>query len=266
MHMPSCRALALVVALTASAHAADPERWELVWSDEFETPGLPDATKWDYEVGRVRNNEAQYYTKARTENARVEDGHLVIESRKEAFEGAEYTSASLITLGKAAWTRGRFEARAKLPKGRGVWPAIWTLGTNIKDAGWPLCGEIDIMEFVGHTPGIIHGTVHTDAYNHTKHTQKGAKLTVADPHDTWHVYAMDWEAKRLRITVDDIGYFHFDDEGSGAAAWPFDQPQYLLMNLAIGGAWGGAEGIDDGIFPQRMTVDWVRVYREKEGK
>ena len=146
--------------------------WRLVWSDEFDYTGLPDPKKWDYEEGFVRNNEAQYYTRARKENARVENGMLVIEGRKEKFpvpqassggkgrQFADYTAASLITLNKADWKFGRIEVRAKLPQGRGVWPAIWMLGSNIRQVGWPACGEIDIMEFVGHTPGFVHATVH----------------------------------------------------------------------------------------------------------
>ena len=153
--------------------------WKLVWSDEFEKPGLPDAAKWANEIGFVRNNEAQFYTRARLENARVEKGMLVIEARKERFknpefqagagegkrarnrEFADYTSASVTTRDKASWRYGRIEVRAKLPKGRGTWPAIWMVGTNNRQVGWPACGEIDIMEFVGHEPGVVHANIHT---------------------------------------------------------------------------------------------------------
>lgn len=258
------------------AYAAE---WELLWSDEFDYKGLPDPAKWDYEEGLVRNQELQYYTRARKENARVEDGMLVIEARKEKWanpryrpgsanwntsaEFAEYTSASLTTRDKEDWTYGRVEVRAKLPKGTGVWPAIWMLGTSIGRVGWPACGEIDIMENVGFEPNIIHGTVHTAKYNHTKGTQKGSQATVEKPHESFHVYAVEWDKDRIDFFVDDRKYFTFENEGAGVEAWPFDGKQYLLLNLAIGGSWGGQKGIDDTIFPQRYYVDYVRVYHRK---
>jgi beta-glucanase (GH16 family) len=255
----------LAVLLLAPVLAADTagDRWELVWSDEFDHPGAPDPEKWDYEVGKVRNGEAQYYTKDRRENARVEDGQLVIEARKEDFEKSGYTSASLRTKGKASWTYGRVAVRAKLPQGRGVWPAIWMLGDNVEKAGWPRCGEIDIMEFVGHTPQTVYGTVHTEAFNHTKGTQKGKSFHLEDPHGAWHVYAIEWTPHAIDFLVDDETYFTVEDDGKGEADWPFTKPQYLLINLAIGGGWGGQKGIDDAIFPQELRVDWVRIYRDK---
>ena len=197
-----------------STFAAAAGEWKLVWSDEFDKPGPPDPAKWSYEEGFIRNNEAQYYTRERAENARVENGMLVIEARKEQFknpsydptakeqgrggrgrEHAEYTSASLTTRGKAAWTYGRIEVRAKLPSGRGTWPAIWTLGTN-RQAGWPACGEIDIMEFVGFDPGIIHANIHTKKYNHVMGTGKGDKITIPDASEKFHVYAIEWDAQK----------------------------------------------------------------------
>ena len=157
--------LLLIVAVCLPACSVRAEKWQLVWSDEFNYHGLPDPAKWDYEEGFVRNGESQYYTRARLANARVEDGHLTIECRKETFTPPNhapvaYTAASLITLHKEAWQSGRIEVRAKLPYGQGVWPAIWTLGTNITQVGWPACGEIDIMEFVGKETNNVHGTVH----------------------------------------------------------------------------------------------------------
>ena len=266
-------ALCLFVLIAARAMAGD---WKLVWSDEFDKPGLPDPTKWGYEEGFIRNNEAQYYTR-RPENARVEDGMLVIEARKDRFANpsydpasngtgrrsrafADYTSASLTTRGKASWTYGRIEVRAKLPPGRGTWPAIWTLGTN-GAVGWPACGEIDIMEFVGFDPGIIHANIHTRKYNHVQKTGKGSQLTVPDASEQFHVYALEWDAKHLDFFVDARKYFTFTNEESGPDAWPYDKAQYLILNLAIGGAWGGAKGIDETCFPQRYYIDYVRVYQ-----
>jgi beta-glucanase (GH16 family) len=264
----------LLVFLAAVPLRADD--WKLVWSDEFDKSGAPDPEKWGYEEGFVRNNEAQYYTRDRRENARVENGMLVLEARKEhlelpapsaqgkkkgggqAHKEIKYTSASLTTRGKASWTYGRIEVRAKLPTGRGTWPAIWMLGTG---GGWPACGEIDIMENVGFDPDVIHANVHTKKYNHMMRTNKGSKLTVPKPFADFHVYAIQWYPDHIDFFVDKARYFTFKNEGTGPDAWPYDKPEYLILNIAIGGAWGGQKGIDDRIFPQKMYVDYVRVYQ-----
>ncbi|MBN1581811.1 MAG: glycoside hydrolase family 16 protein [Anaerolineae bacterium] len=234
--------------------------WSLVWGDEFDVPGLPDMARWDYEVGYVRNDESQYYTLRRPENARVEDGMLIIEARKEAYKNYDYTSASLITRGSGEWTYGRIEVRAKLPTGKGMWPAIWMLGTNIDTVGWPACGEIDIMENVGFEPNRVYGNIHTTAYNHVKKTNKGASLIVSRPYDEFHVYAIEWFEDRIDFFVDDRRYFTFENESAGSDVWPYDRPQYLILNIAVGGSWGGMQGIDELIFPQQMQIDYVRVY------
>jgi beta-glucanase (GH16 family) len=273
---------ALLVLLSAalSANAAD---WKLVWNDEFDKPGLPDGAKWDYETGFIRNHEKQFYTRARQDNARVENGMLVIEAKREkklapgsgppaklGRDGgasgvpadAEYTSASLTTRGKAAWTYGRIEVRAKLPSGRGTWPAIWTLGTNIDSAGWPACGEIDIMEFVGFEPGVVHANIHTKKYNHVMKTGKGDKLTIPDASQAFHIYSVEWDSQTIEFFADDRKYFTYRNEGTGPDAWPYDNDQFLILNLAIGGDWGGQKGIDDAIFPLRYEIDYVRVYQK----
>ena len=241
---------------TPSSQAPAPSRTQ-AWQDEFDRDGLPDATRWDYEVGLIRNRERQYYTRSRSENARVENGLLIIEARRERFEGADYTSASLTS--RANWTYGRFEVRARLPKGRGTWPAIWMLGTNIRQVGWPDCGEIDIMEHVGFDPGRIHANIHTRAYNHVQGTNKGNSIVVPSPDGEFHVYSAVWTPDQLTFFVDNQRYFSFAKEPGGAAVWPFDQPQYLILNLAIGGSWGGQQGIDDAAFPARYEIDYVRV-------
>jgi len=238
--------------------------WELVWSDEFEVDGLPDPQRWDYEEGYIRNNEAQYYTRSRLENARIEGGNLVIEARQEDYQEAEITSASLVTKGKAEWTYGRFEVRARLPTGRGTWPAIWMLGVNIDEVGWPMCGEIDIMENVGYDPNMVHGNIHTEAYNHVKKTNKGNSLRVEQPFADFHVYAVEWYPDHIDIFLDDQKYFTFWNEHTGVEAWPYDLPHYLILNLASGGSWGGLQGIDDSIFPQQFLIDYVRVYQVKQ--
>lgn len=241
---------------TARAAEGDPA-WKLVWADEFDGAGLPDAARWDYEVGMVRNNEAQFYTRARTENTRVEEGRLVIEARKEPFEKAQYTAGSLRT--RQSWKYGRIEVRAKIPTGRGMWPAIWMLPDGMR-GGWPACGEIDIMENVGYDPDLIHGTVHTKAYNHTQGTQKGKQVRAKAPYDDFHVYAIEWSTEKIDFYFDDQRYFTFQNEGTGADAWPFDQPFHVKLNIAVGGGWGGQKGIDESIFPQQFLIDYVRVY------
>ena len=248
------------VVASAPPAPAPPAGLTLVFSDEFETAGSLDPAKWAYEVGYIRNDEKQYYT-SRPENVRAESGHLMIEARKEAYQGYAYTSASVHTLGRFELLYGRVEVRAKLPTGRGAWPAIWTLGVNRGQVGWPACGEIDIMENVGFDPLRIHASVHTAAYNHTIGTQKTASVAVADPSQDFHVYSLDWYPDRIEVALDGRVYFTFQNEGTGDRGWPFDKPQHLILNLAIGGAWGGQKGIDDALFPKRYLVDYVRVYR-----
>ncbi len=248
------------VVASAPPAPAPPAGLTLVFSDEFETAGSLDPAKWAYEVGYIRNDEKQYYT-SRPENVRAESGHLVIEARKEAYQGYAYTSASVHTLGRFELLYGRVEVRAKLPTGRGAWPAIWTLGVNRGQVGWPACGEIDIMENVGFDPLRIHASVHTAAYNHTIGTQKTASVAVADPSQDFHVYSLDWYPDRIEVALDGRVYVTFQNEGTGDRGWPFDKPQHLILNLAIGGAWGGQKGIDDALFPKRYLVDYVRVYR-----
>ncbi len=247
----------------ASRPVAQRAGWELVWADEFDYEGLPDPAKWTYETGFVRNQEKQYYTQARRENARVEGGVLIIEGRKERLQKdgktADYTSASITTEGKASWTHGRIEVRAKLPQGKGVWPAIWTLGTNIRKIGWPRCGEIDIMEFVGHTPDKVHGTIHWAAPD-GKHASKGSSLKVDKPWEEFHIYAIEWTADHIDFFYDETNYLTYKTPAADAnGANPFRQPHYLLLNLALGGAWGGK--IDDSILPQKYEIDYVRVYQ-----
>ncbi|HET7410652.1 MAG TPA: glycoside hydrolase family 16 protein [Paracoccaceae bacterium] len=249
---------------------AVPEGATLVWSDEFDTPGLPDPARWTYDTAWNEegwfNDEKQYYAAARAENARVEDGHLLITARREALTEAEdyggqhYASARLLTKSLAQWTTGFVEVRARLACGRGIWPAIWMLGAD--DAtGWPGQGEIDIMEHVGWDEGVVHGTIHTEAYNHVAGTQVGAETRVPDACTAFHTYQLDWSPERILIGIDGRAYMRFENDGSGdPARWPFNAPQYLILNVAVGG-WGGAKGIDDDAFPATMAVDYVRVWQ-----
>jgi beta-glucanase (GH16 family) len=248
--------------------------WQLTWGDEFDRDGLPDPARWNYEKGRVRNGEAQYYTAARPENARVEDGKLIITARKEPWEGAEYTSASLTTLGRFALTYGKIEIRAKVPAGRGTWPALWTLAdydatksdANGGGARWPMGGEIDLMEYVGMNPDQFFFTVHTGAYNHTKGTQRGHNIRLERPWEEFHRFGIVWTPERIDWFFDGEPVFSYANDGQGKASWPFDSPQYLLMNLAIGGGWGGQKGIDDTIFPAEFQIDYIRVWQRPAEK
>jgi beta-glucanase (GH16 family) len=239
-----------------------PDRWQLVWSDEFNYQGFPNPLKWTYEEGFVRNNEAQYYTSPRRQNARVANGMLIIEARKEKYKKANYTSASITTFKKASWRYGRIEVRAKLPSGRGMWTSIWMVGTNRTKVGWPKCGEIDIVENVGFEPNIIHANVHTQAFNHNKGNNKGSSLVIPKLGAKFHVYAVEWFEDRIDFFVDDRKYFTFQNTGNGIDEWPFDNRHYLILNAAIGGFWGGRQGIDPRIFPQKFYIDYVRVYKK----
>jgi beta-glucanase (GH16 family) len=262
----------LLSALLLSAGCAMPQRtaykrWKLVWGDEFNYTGLPDTTKWNYDAGGHGwgNHELEYYTDKRAENARVENGTLIIEARKESFEGMNYTSARLVSKGKddpvtIGWQYGKIEVRAKIPKGIGTWPAIWMLGSK-EPFQWPDDGEIDIMEHVGFDQGVIHASVHCKKYYHSIGTQKTAVTTVNDCSENFHIYGIEWSADSIKIAIDGKTYFSFANEHSGYDAWPFDNKMHLLLNVAVGGDWGGQKGVDEKIWPQRMEVDYVRVYQ-----
>ncbi len=239
--------------------------WQLVWSDEFDYDGLPDSSKWSYAVGDHGwgNDELQFYTDGRLENASVADGSLRITAVREEFSGRQFTSARLRTHGKGDWQYGRIEVRAKLPEAVGTWPAIWMMpsGWEFSDGGWPRIGEIDIMEHVGFDPGVIHASVHTEKYYWRIGTQRTDTIRVDDPFGEFHVYALEWTANELRAYVDGEEFFKFENEGLGPPTWPFDKPFSLILNIAVGGAWGGQQGVDDNAFPQIMEVDYVRVFQ-----
>ncbi|MBI5858053.1 MAG: family 16 glycosylhydrolase [Sphingobacteriales bacterium] len=239
--------------------------WKLTWSDEFNYKGLPDSSKWNYNVGGHGwgNNELQYYTAMDTLNAKVGSGVLKISARKQTIENRQYTSARLVTKNKADFKYGRIEISVKLPKGRGTWPAVWMLGKNIDEVKWPACGEIDIMEHVGYEKDSIFGTIHTEAYNHMKGTQKGKGIFINSPYDSFHLYSIEWTPEKIDFMMDGVIYNHITNEHLTTKEWPFDQPFFLIINLAIGGNWGGARGVDENIFPAVMEVDYVRVFQTK---
>ncbi|NQU85520.1 MAG: glycoside hydrolase family 16 protein [Mariniphaga sp.] len=233
----------------------------LVWSDEFDYNGLPDSSKWNILLGKARtNNEPQYWTD-NLKNIEAKDGKLTITCLIEEVDGENrYTSARINTRNKYQVTRGRIEARAKLPQGRGVWPAIWTLGLTGR---WPACGEIDIMEYWGHDANTVGSNVHTGDYNHRKRTGRGGEIVYEKPYEDFHIYAVEWYSDRMDFYMDDTMFYSCKKKGEGIGEWPFDAPQYLIMNLALWNNWNGEPGIDDSIFPQEFVVDYIRVYEMK---
>ncbi|WP_018626894.1 glycerophosphodiester phosphodiesterase family protein [Niabella aurantiaca] len=238
--------------------------WKLVWSDEFNNNGLPDDHKWGYDVGGSGwgNRELQYYTKADSNNALVKDGTLRIIAHKEKREQNTYTSARLITKGKGDWLYGRVEVSAKLPAGRGVWPAIWMLPTDWKYGGWPASGEMDIMENVGYNPDTVFSSVHTKSFNHVIGTQKTKGFFLKDAGTAFHLYAVEWNKDQIDFFVDDRLFFSFKNTGKGFEEWPFDQKFHLLLNMAMGGNWGGKMGVDEKLDRAVMEVDYVRVFQK----
>ena len=249
---------------SSPAALAVPAGYALVWSDEFTEPGAPDPAKWSYDTGRNKagwyNHELQYYSADRAENAAQSDGRLVITARRESLSSApdwgrqRYTSARLLTRGKAEWTYGFFEIRAKVACGKGTWPAIWMLGSR---GDWPAGGELDILEHIGHQAGRVFSTVHTAAGSGAN--GMGAAVQLPDVCTAFHNYQMHWTAQSIRFGIDGVAHFEYLNPGTGSARWPFDAPQFLILNIAIGGDLGGK--VDNGIFPVQMEIDHVRVYQ-----
>ncbi len=255
-------------ALSASDHHVDvPTTQPAVrpsFADEFDGVRV-DRAQWTFDRSRNAagwyNHERQYYG---PDNARVAGGSLVIEARKETLSkaraadwgGQSYTSAKLVS--RKAFGYGFYAIRARLPCGRGTWPAVWLLPSS---GAWPAAGEIDIMEMVGWDPNVVHATLHSEAYNHAKGTQRGAQVRVSTACTAFHTYQLDWRRDAILVGVDGRGYMRVvNDRPGGTAAWPFNRPYQLILNLAVGGDWGGAKGIDDAVLPQRMSVDYVRYW------
>jgi beta-glucanase (GH16 family) len=233
--------------------------WALLWSDEFDTDGPVDPTKWNFQTGGGGwgNNESQYYTNG--SNASKQDGNLIIEVKKQQVGTNPYTSTRMNTSGKGDFLYGRIDVRAKLPRTGGTWPAIWMLPTDWAYGDWPKSGEIDIMEHTGNNYGHILGTVHTGAYNHTLGTQKGAGTDLTNVTEEFHNYTIEWYPDHIDWYVDDVLYYTFENEYKTPAEWPFDKRHHILLNVAVGGNMGGT--IDaNGVWPQQMVVEYVRVY------
>jgi beta-glucanase (GH16 family) len=229
--------------------------WKLVWSDEFNYSGLPDTSNWGNEVGSNRNNEPQYYTPRRIENSVISDGNLLIIGKKEQYDSAGNTSESLTTDGKLNWTYGKIEARMKLPKGQGMWPAFWMLGQNIHQVGWPRCGEIDIMEHINNED-ILYGTLHWD---NEEHVSSGNKIPCTIT--KFHNYAIEWDKDSIKWFLDGVKYHSVCISDSVNSTEEFHKPHYIILNLAIGGDWP-KDPDEFTQFPDTVFVDYVRVYQK----
>jgi beta-glucanase (GH16 family) len=277
---PVLRAAILIVAACAIGGAAAAQTstsaassWKLIWSDEFNGPNgsAADSSKWVTETGGGGwgNDELEYYT-SRLENASVQNGNLIIKVLREKYTGADgvtrdYTSARLKTLGKFSQTYGRFEARIKIPRGQGIWPAFWMLGTDIDKPGWPHCGEIDIMENIGKEPGTVHGSLHgPSTVGRTSDLTAIFKLPPGQAFaDDFHLYAVEWEPDMVRFYVDSNLYASFhSSEWPAGGIWVFNHPFFIILNLAVGGDWPGSPDASTK-FPQSMVVDYVRVYTKR---
>ena len=260
----SCTEKAEVVNVPPQAPITD-KNWQFestpAWQDEFSTAGAPDPAKWNYEVGGGGwgNNELQFYTSG--QNSTVSGGNLIITAKKETISGREYSSSRMITKGKGDWLYGRMEVRAKLPKGRGTWPAIWMFPTDLSYGNWPASGEIDIMEHVGYEQNKVHFTIHNSAFNFMKGNQKGANRIVPTSSDEFHNYRVDWTPYSIRGFIDGDQYFEYVNANNGFSSWPYDKRFFLILNIAVGGDWGGARGIDNTIFPATMAIDYVKYYK-----
>ena len=246
--------LLLTVVLLSSCQS----KRQLVWEDNFDGDNL-NSDIWNFELGDGcpnlcgwGNNELQIYTQ---KNHELKDGLLTISAR---HENGGYSSSKINTQGNREFQYGRIEVNAKLPTGKGLWPAFWMLGSNIKEVGWPLCGEIDILEYVGKEPETIFTTLHTaDSHGSSINTRKDV---VKGIEEGFHVYAIDWTKDKIDFFIDHKLFYSFIPKNKSVEVWPFDQPFYMILNVAIGGNFGGAE-VDDSIFPQEFVIDYVRVYQ-----
>lgn len=252
------------------------QNYELVWQDEFNYRGKPDPEKWNFENGFIRNLEKQYYT-SRRKNAKVKNGKLFLTARKEKYRNrrfeadaenwrynthySDYTSASITTQKKFEFQYGRVDVRAKLPHGKGVWPAIWMLGADFDEVSWPNAGEIDIMEHVGKAPDEIHSTVHFPWDNHNGYDSHGGIKKIENAAGKFHIYSVDWSEEKIDFLIDNEVFHSFQISEAGEENNPFRKPFYLIINLALGGNWAGE--VDPGIFPQEFVIDYVRVFKRE---
>lgn len=249
--------LSILLVLACLSCTTKDKKGKLIWEENFDGETLNESV-WNYELGNGcpdicgwGNNERQEYTKT---NHKIKDGHLVITVKK---EGDKYTSTRITTAGKKEFKYGYIEARAKLPVGHGIWPAFWMLGSNIKEAGWPLAGEIDILEYVGKEPHMVFTSLHTkDSHGETINTKKTPFPNIEEG---FHTYAINWTADQIEFFVDGKSVYTYVPKNKTVEVWPYDQPFYFIINAAVGGNFGGPK-VDDSIFPQEFIIDYVKVY------
>lgn len=255
-----CSQVAQTPAPTATP-IAPIEGWSLVWHDEFDAEEI-DRQNWTFDIGGGGwgNGEMQYYTD-RSENARLENGLLVIEAVQEKYSGSYYTSARLKSQGLQEFQYGRLEARLKVPEGKGFWPAFWMLGSNFLQVGWPECGEIDIMEYVGKEPDLIMGTLHGPGYSGALGFSGWNRQTY-NIADDFHTFGIEWDEDQITWFYDGEAYHTMKREDVGTRPWVFDQPFFFILNLAVGGTLGGMVSPDT-VFPSQYLVDYVRVYEKQ---
>jgi beta-glucanase (GH16 family) len=234
--------------------------YHLAWSDEFDQRGLPN--KWRHTEGQSQNSEAQYFTCSRLENAFVREGVLTIQARHDGWQQHEYTSASLSTESKYEFKYGYVEVRAKCPTGRGVVPSITLLNSDFRKIGWPKCGQIDLMGYVGYDPDRVHFNLHTEGYNHMIGTNRGSNIEIPKFATQFHTYGLEWTKDYLRWFLDGTEMMVFKKAEEDIQKWPFDDPQFLTLALSVGGVWGGQKGIDPTAFPSKFEVDYVRIFKK----
>lgn len=264
---PKIAALAFVLSLGVlmgcSEDEPPPAEYGLIWSDEFDGPAgqLPDAKRWRFDVGTDWGNAQLEYDTNRAENVSLDgQGNLVITAREEEYEGQQYTSGRIKTKDLFATTRGRFEARIKVPIGQGIWPAFWLLGADIDQVGWPACGEIDIMEYLGHEPRAVYGSLHGPGHSGDDAMTRKHTLSQGGFNLGFHIFAIDWTADAISWSVDGFK-FHTVAPADlpPGATWVYDHPFFIILNLAVGGRWPGSPD-ETTAFPQALLIDYVRVY------
>ncbi len=250
---------------------ADPDvgKYKLVWSDEFDGSEL-DESSWNYEIGDGcpkicgwGNKQKQYYTR---ENTEVREGKLIITAREEEKGGYDYTSSRIQSAGKREFRFGRIDIRAKMPIGKGMWPALWMLGASRYDIGWPKCGEIDILELAGNQPSLAQGTVHYQGRKWRKLNKAYYELEEGTFADDFHIYSLDWEKDRMAWLVDDLKYYEITRDSVDSDRYPFNDPFYFIINLAVGGSWRAGNPDSTTVFPQTLEVDYIRVYQKEENE
>lgn len=256
------------IALFMISSVISAQNYVQVWGDEFNTPGLPDSTKWSYETGKIANNELQYYTSKRMENARIEDSVLIIEARKEKYNGADYTSARIVSRGIGDWRYGKVEISAKVPAGKGTWPALWMMPTYSEYGGWPKSGEMDIMEYIGVEPQNLFYTVHFEGTNGSGHQSNGSGPVkrIANPFNQFIKFTMIWTPDKIEWYANDVKYHTYSKPSDDYRVWPFNKEFYLILNLAYGGDWGGYAGVDDTKLPHKFLIDYVRVFQLQDSE